>query len=141
MKKEKGNYYVKNKDLLYEILKYKESKIISEELGLMILKMSQNYAKKGSFKGYTWKEDMISDAILIVFKYMHNFKIKEGKQPNPFAYITTIIHNSFVNDIKKYKKHSKIKDICYNQSYLLEENHYYPKAIDYQSIRYLDKKK
>ena len=141
----KRKHYVKNKDLLPEIIEYKKTGNISEYLGEMIFTIAKNYASKGSFSGYTWKEDMISEAVLTVIKYMHNFDPKKQKYPNPFAYFTTIIHNAFINYIRKQKKHSKIKDICYKQIHLLENDnysdYYLVKAINYQSLRSLDKPK
>lgn len=119
MKKDKKNYYVRNKDMLPEIRKYKETDIISEKLGGMIMAIANNYSNKGSFANYTWKEDMVGEAVLTCVKYMHNFDPEKSK--NPFAYFTTIIRNAFLNYIKKQKKHSKIKNTCYNNSYILKE--------------------
>lgn len=135
----KERYYIRNKDLLHELKKYKESGVIEEKLGLMIRQIAINYSNRGNFASYTWKEDMVSDAILICFKYMNNFDPEKQKNPNPFSYFTTIIHNAFVNYIKKQKKHSDIKDICYKQCYLIDEEnslyHYAIKGIDYQIMR------
>lgn len=141
----KKKHYVNNKDLLEEVIKYRETKHITEELGRMIFEISKNFASKGSYSGYTWKEDMISEAVLTCLKYMHNFDPNKQKYPNPFAYFTTIIYHSFLNYIKKQKKHSEIKDVCYKQIHLLEEDnysdYYLVKAINYQVLRSLDKPK
>ena len=141
----KRTHYVSNKDLLPEMVNYRETKHITDELGEMIFKIAKNFASKGSYSGYTWKEDMISEAVLTCLKYMHNFDASKYKYPNPFAYFTTIIYHSFLNYIKKQNKHSKIKDICYKRIYLLEEDNYNDyyliKAINYQVLRSLDKPK
>jgi len=131
----KSNYYVTNGELLPEIIKYKESGIMSEELGIMITDIAQNYSKKGSFFGYTWRDDMISEAILTCVKYLHNFNPDKQKTPNPFAYITIICHRAFVNYIKKQKRHSSIKDICYKNEYMLEKEDTYIKGIDYTILK------
>lgn len=129
-------YYVKNSELMPHIYEFMESGKVSEELGAMILKIATNYANKGSFYGYTWKDDMVAEAVMTCLKYMHNFNPMKQKRPNPFAYLTTIIHNSFLNYIRKQKKHSKIKDICYNNCHLIDnEEMYYVKGIDYQIMR------
>jgi len=111
----------------------------------MIFEIAKNFASKGSYSGYTWKEDMISESVLTCLKYMHNFDPNKQKYPNPFAYFTTIIYHSFLNYIKKQKKHSEIKDICYKKINLLEEDnygdYYLIKAIDYQILRSLDRVK
>ena len=134
-----------NKQLLPEIINYKKTGVISEELGTMIFEIAKNFATKGNFSGYTYKQDMISESVLTVLKYMHNFDPNKSKNPNCFAYFTTIIYHSFLNYIKKQKKHSKIKDICYKKISLLEEDNYSDyyliKAINYQVLRSLDKPK
>ena len=138
----KERYYVRNKDLLPKVEEYKESGVISEELGKMVFQIATNYSNKGSFASYTWREDMIMEAVLTCFKYMHNFDPTKQKQPNPFAYFTTIIHNAFINYIRKQNKHSEIKDICYKRAFVLDEDlsgvHYTAKGIDYKMLRQFD---
>lgn len=129
-------YYVKNSELLPHIHEYRETGEVSEELGRLILKIATNYANKGSFYGYTWKEDMVAEAVLTCVKYIHNFNPIKQKRPNPFAYFTTIIHNAFLNYIRKQKRHSEIKDVCWKNSHLLDnEELYHIKGIDYRVLK------
>jgi len=140
--------YINNEKLLAEIKKYDESGIQSEELGRMLLLLGKRYSDRGSFAGYTWKDDMVAEAVLTCLRYMHNFDINIEK-PNPFAYFSRIIHNSFLNYISKQKKHSKIKDICYkNIDFITPDNsstdewtYFDIHGIDYQAIRGEKKKK
>lgn len=140
MKNEDG-YYVTNEELVPEIVEFKRTKVMSERLGDMIIQIATNYSKKGSFFGYTWKDDMVSDAVLTCMKYLHNFDPdKEDEKgikmkPNPFAYITIICHRAFLTYIKKQNKHSKIKDACYKNGYILENNIYNDKGIDYTLLK------
>lgn len=129
---ETGTYYVRNKDLIPEIIKFNECGVISEELGRMLLLIAKNLSNKGNFINYTWKDDMIQEAVLTCCKYLKNFDLK--KSNNPFAYITTICSHSFVNYINKQKKHSEIKDKCFhNREFVIEDETltYSYKAIDY----------
>jgi len=136
MKKKKDGYYVTNKEMLLEMEKYNESGIISEELGKMFMSIATNYANKGSFAGYTWKRDMIGEAVYTCVRYAYNFDAKKQKVPNPFAYFTQICYHSFLNFIKKQKKHSKIKDTCFNMSYIFNESdQYMKKAINYEQLK------
>ena len=64
-------------------------------------------ASKPNFANYTFREDMVSDAIENCILYMHNFDPK--KSQNPFAYFTQIIHYAFIRRIEREKKHSYIK--------------------------------
>lgn len=128
------NIYVKNADLLKELTNYKETGKISEELAKMIMLIAENYSKKPSFIGYTWRQDMISEAILTCIKYIHNFNPEKSK--NPFAYISTICQRSFLMFIKKQKKHSEIKDTCYNNMWRLEEDQRYTSSsINYENLK------
>jgi hypothetical protein len=77
------------------------------------LLLAKRYSDRGNFAGYSWKDDMICEAVMTCIKYMHNFKTVNIENPNPFAYFSRIIHNSFLNYIAKQKTHRKIKDICY----------------------------
>lgn len=125
-------YYVNNQDLLDKIKDYKDSDKFSDELGKMIFDIAKNYACKGNFSGYTWKEDMVSEAVLTCCKYLKNFDA--DKSNNAFAYITKICHNSFKGYIKKENKHSKIKDILYN-GFVEYELIYEEKSIDYTEFK------
>jgi DNA-directed RNA polymerase specialized sigma24 family protein len=103
--------YVSNSELLIEIGEYQESDVMSEKLGEYLLRIADQYSSKGSFSGYTWREDMVGEAVLTCVKYLKNFN--REKSNNPFAYITQICRNSFVNYIKIQAKHSGIKDTLY----------------------------
>lgn len=138
--KETVNYYVRNKDLIPEIMKMNESGLISEELGRMLLLIAKNISNKGNFINYTWKEDMIQEAVLTCCRYLKNFDLK--KSNNPFAYITTICNHAFVNYINKQKKHSEIKDRCFHSREVITEIFTYShKAIDYTVMSSEIKKK
>ena len=144
----KRTHYIKNKDLLLEIKKYIEtcrwdengkyiegSGIVHEELGRMIITIAKNFSTKPNFSGYTWKNDMVGEAVLTCVKYIHNFKVNTDRPPNPFAYITTICYNSFVNYIKKQKNHSIIKDTLYNNSYKINVMDLSEKGINYELLK------
>lgn len=129
-----SNIYVKNADLLDEIIKYKKTNEISEELAKMLILIAENYSKKPNFIGYSWRNDMVSEALLTCIKYMHNFD--PAKSRNPFAYISQICLRAFMMYIKKQKKHSEIKDTCYNNMWRIEEDqNYSSKAINYENLK------
>jgi DNA-directed RNA polymerase specialized sigma24 family protein len=144
---EKNMNYINNKNLLEELKIYKETGERTEELGRMFLLLARRYSSRGSFSGYSWKDDMICEAVLTCIKYMHNFDVTIDK-PNPFAYFSRIIHNAFLNYIAKQKIHSKIKDICYkNLDFITPDEseddikNFDIHGIDYQCIRGNKKKK
>jgi hypothetical protein len=80
-----------------------------EQFGNIILLMISKILTKPNFSGYTYKDEMYSDAIHKILKYLHNFDhtmISEhsGQLVNSFAYISQIIHNSVIYIINTKKK-------------------------------------
>lgn len=61
-----------------------------------------NMSYKSSFINYTYKEDMIGDAIENCVRYIKNFNIE--KNNNAFGYVSTIAYFAFVRRIKKENK-------------------------------------
>lgn len=76
------------------------------------------------------------NGILTTIKYVHNFN--EEKSNNPFAYITTIITNSFIGYITKQKRHSQIKNDLFDAKEKFSESNVSltddDRAFDYRDI-------
>jgi len=126
--------YLNNKNLLEELILYKKTGKISEELGGMFIQVASNLSKKGNFSGYTWKKDMVDDAVFTCVKYSKNFN--EEKSTNAFAYITQICYNAFRNYIKKQKKHSNIKQHLYDRKdIIMSDSKYAYVSIDYTKFK------
>ncbi len=102
------NYYVNNKDFYESIVKWLDEekrtgiKKIPDKIALSIMKICENLAKSGRFSGYTWKQEMIADAILSCIQFCRNFD--PTKSQNPFAFYTQIAYNAFVQRIKLEKQ-------------------------------------
>lgn len=133
-----NNFYVKNGDLISEIIEFKKLGKASEVLGKMLLTIAKNFSSKGNFSGYTWRNDMVSEAVLTCIKYLKNFDPERSN--NAFAYITQICNNSFKAYIKTQNKHSKIKDICFQmtENGVFDHSGFTVIGIDYESLRTLD---
>lgn len=126
--------YVDNKELLEEVRKYKQSGIMSEKLGEMILMIARNYGTKGSYAGYTWLDDMIGEAAVTCVRYLKSFDEHKYDTPNPFAYITTICRNAFISYIREQKKHSEIKNEIYcGDDSIIQDSE--SSSIDYTDFR------
>ena len=131
--------YLNNANLLQELVDFKKSGKYSENLGDMFLQVAKNLSNKSNFIGYTWKDEMISEAVLTCVKYSKNFNPEKSK--NAFAYITQICYNSFINYIKKQKKHSSIKQHLYDKKDLvMEDVRYTYSSIDYTRFKNEDTK-
>lgn len=108
-----NNHYVNNKDFFIALTKYnkkvkehKKSNKPAPELpnyiGVCFLKIAENLSRKPNFANYTFREDMISDAVENCLVAMHNFDPTKSK--NPFAYFTLIIYRAFLRKISMEKK-------------------------------------
>ncbi len=99
----KEKFYVDPKKFDDEIVKYYETDVISNELAEMISKISNKLSFAGNFSGYTYREEMVGDGIVRMFKALISKKYNREKGTNPFSYFTRIAFNAFRNRIKKEK--------------------------------------
>lgn len=98
-----GKNYIDKQEMRNELIKLKDTDIVSEKLHMMFWEMANRIAKKPRFFSYTWKEDMIVTAYLRCIKYA---KVFDTNRDNPFGYFSTAIHNcyfKFRNDEMKYQ--------------------------------------
>lgn len=126
------SYYVKNVDLLKEIVILKETGEFTNQLGKYIIKIVNGLSHRPNFCGYTYIDDMRSEAILSIVKGIKNFDLE--KYSNPFAYITQIAWNAFVFFINKEKKKSKVKGRIFDLKDSFEKEFYELKAVDYSTM-------
>jgi DNA-directed RNA polymerase specialized sigma24 family protein len=116
------HHYIDNKEFLRAVIEYRKSvrraKRLKEEkprvteyIGECFIKIANQLAFKSNFINYSYREEMISDAIENCLTYVDNFDPK--KSSNPFAYFTQITYYAFVRRIQKEKRqlHTKYKYI------------------------------
>ena len=87
------------------ILYYEQGgKDIPSQLADMIQKIATRLGYAQNFINYSYKEEMIGDAIIkmITAVTRQRFKCKSGY--NPFSYFTKVAYRAFQNRIKKEKK-------------------------------------
>jgi hypothetical protein len=87
---------------------------ITENLGKMFIKLSERYAQRSNWRGYTYVDEMKGQAILQLSQI--GLQFDESKSENPFAYYTAAVTNSFTRILNLEKKNQNIRDD------LLEEN-------------------
>ena len=61
------------------------------------MQICENLSRSGKFVGYSWREEMVNDAIVSCIKFARNFNPE--KSENPFAFYTQIAYNSFLKRI------------------------------------------
>lgn len=101
-RKKKENY-VNPEVFKNQIIQFYKDEILTEELGKAINDIATRLGFAPNFINYTYKEEMIGDAIEKMLKALWNKKFKEEKG-NPFSYYTKIAFNAFCNRIKKEKR-------------------------------------
>ena len=100
--------YVKNKDLLEEVIACRKVGKMSDRLAKMLMLICERYARKGIFVSYTYNEDMQMFAMMNLVRSWASFNPE--KSDNPFAYYTSCIKNSFRQYLNHEKSHRKIRD-------------------------------
>ena len=101
---DKANFYVDPKEFDSEIVIYYDTGKMSDNLALMIDKISNKLSYAPNFLNYTFREEMVGDGIIRMFKALMTKKYDRVKGTNPFAYFTRIAFNAFRNRIKKEKR-------------------------------------
>lgn len=113
-----SKHYIDNKEFLQSLIDFKklvkkaernseERPQVPDYIGDCFIKIANHLAYKSNFINYSFREDMILDAIENCLIYMDNFDPK--KSTNPFAYFTQITYYAFVRRIQKEKKHLQTK--------------------------------
>jgi hypothetical protein len=115
----KSVHYVCNKDFFAAIVEYRKQVFAAREsgeqvpklpdyIGECLLKMATRYSFKPNFANYSYREEMISDAVENCILYFMNFDPQ--KSNNPFAYFTTVIDKAFIRRINKEKRQVEITE-------------------------------
>lgn len=119
----KEKFYVDPKKFDDEIVNFYESGNISNDLAEMVSKIANKLSYSSNFAGYTYREEMVGDGIVRMFKALMSKKYDREKGTNPFSYFTRIAFNAFRNRIKKEKTINEAQE-KYQQEYMLMSENY-----------------
>jgi len=111
------NTYVNQKEFMASMREYYDSDVISEELAIYIKKIAEGLSYAPNFINYTYKEEMVGDAILKMVQALEHKKFDLENRDNPFGYFTTIAFHAFINRIKKEKKQREMINDYQEQVY------------------------
>ena len=117
-------HYVNNKEFSQAVVDYvtsvneardkmEDEPIITEYIGSCFLKIAEGLSHKPNFVGYTYREEMVMDAVENCIKAIMNYDVKKATRtglPNAFAYFTQITYYAFLRRIAKEKKQQDIKE-------------------------------
>lgn len=118
MAKATNTHYINNAEFLAALLEHREKvqtaranatdmPQVSNYLGDCFIKIARHLSYKSNFINYSYKDEMISDAIENCLAVVNNFD--PAKSKNPFAYFTQITFFAFVRRIQREKKQMATK--------------------------------
>jgi hypothetical protein len=120
---DKEKFYVDPKQFDDEIVVYYDTGNMSNELALMVSKIAHKLSYAPNFINYTFREEMVGDGVIRMFKALMSKKYDREKGTNPFSYFTRIAFNAFRNRIKKEKHMRDTHEKYQNELMLFSENY------------------
>jgi hypothetical protein len=90
----------------------KKLPIVPDYIASCFLKICEGLSHKANFVRYTYREEMVMDAVENCLKAIENYNIEAATRtgkPNAFAYFTQISWFAFLRRIEKEKKQQDIK--------------------------------
>ena len=123
MARKKSIHYVNNSDFSTAVVEYVKTVVNARQTDIKIptvpnyiaqcfLKIAEGLSHKGNFIRYTYREEMVMDAVENCLKAIENYNIEAATRtgkPNAFAYFTQISWYAFLRRIAKEKKQQDIK--------------------------------
>ena len=123
MKPKDKPHYVNNKQFSHAVVDY--VKLVNEAeangdpvpkvtnyIAECFLKIAEGLSHKSNFIRYTYREEMVMDAVENCLKAVLNYNIEAATRtgnPNAFAYFTQICYYAFLRRIAKEKKQQDVK--------------------------------
>ena len=86
--------------------------IVPDYIAQCFLKIAEGLSHKSNFIRYTYREEMVMDAVENCLRAVENYNIEAATRtgkPNAFAYFTQISWYAFLRRIAKEKKQQEIK--------------------------------
>ena len=116
-------HYVNNAEFSQAVVDYvttvreakaKEEKvsIVTDYIASCFLRIAEGLSHKSNFIRYTYREEMVMDAVENCLKAIENYNLEAATRtgkPNAFAYFTQITWYAFLRRIAKEKKQQDIK--------------------------------
>jgi hypothetical protein len=86
----------------------REHGTMTNKLAHMFMKLCERYATRSNWRGYTYNDEMRSQALLQLSQI--GLQFDESKSQNPFAYYTAAITNSFTRVLNIEKRNQNLRD-------------------------------
>ena len=119
----KKAHYINNKEFSLAVVEYvttvneatkagKPAPVVTDYVAKCFLKISEGLSHRPNFVRYTYREEMVMDAVENCLRAVRNYKIETATRtgkPNAFSYFTQICYFAFIRRIAKEKKQQDIK--------------------------------
>ncbi len=123
MARKKSIHYVNNADFSTAVVSYVEKvekarkedtdiPKVPDYIAQCFLRIAEGLSHKANFIRYTYREEMVMDAVENCLKAIGNYNLEAATRtgkPNAFAYFTQITWYAFLRRITKEKKQQEIK--------------------------------
>ena len=123
MEKKNKPHYVNNAEFSQAVVDYvkganeavgkgEKKPVVTDYIARCFLKISEGLSHKANFVRYTYREEMVMDAVENCLKAIDNYNIETATRtgkPNAFAYFTQIAWYAFLRRIQKEKKQQDLK--------------------------------
>jgi len=123
MEKKQNVHYVNNAqfsqavvDYVTEVNKAREIEkpipVVPDYIAQCFMRIAEGLSHKSNFIRYTYREEMVMDAVENCLKAIHNYNLETATRtgkPNAFAYFTQITWYAFLRRIAKEKKQQDVK--------------------------------
>ena len=123
MARKKSIHYVNNADFSTAVVSYVEKvekarkedtdiPKVPDYIAQCFLRIAEGLSHKANFIRYTYREEMVMDAVENCLKAIENYNIEASTRtgkPNAFSYFTQISWYAFLRRIEKEKKQQDIK--------------------------------
>jgi hypothetical protein len=119
----KPQHYVNNKEFSHAVVEYVERvneaeaagdeiPVVPDYIATCFLKIAEGLSHKPNFIRYTYREEMVMDAVENCLKAIMNYNIDTATRtgtPNAFAYFTQISYYAFLRRLSKEKRQQDIR--------------------------------
>jgi len=123
LRKKQGAHYVNNADFSQAVVDYvteadnaKKNEVevpkVPDYVAQCFLRIAEGLSHKSNFSRYTYREEMVMDAVENCLKAINNYNLEAATRtgkPNAFAYFTQISWFAFLRRIAKEKKQQDVK--------------------------------
>jgi len=123
MTRKKSIHYVNNSEFSTAVVEYvkkanearendKKIPTVPDYIAQCFLRIAEGLSHKANFIRYTYREEMVMDAVENCLKAIGNYNLEAATRtgkPNAFAYFTQITWYAFLRRITKEKKQQEIK--------------------------------